>query len=45
MESDALLLTIFWITARSSVRSAGKRGHGFAPWSGRIPHAAEQLGP
>ena len=21
------------------------RGHGFAPWSGRIPHAAEQLGP
>ena len=21
------------------------RGHGFRPWSGRIPHAAEQLGP
>ena len=21
------------------------RGHGFDPWSGRIPHAAEQLGP
>ena len=21
------------------------RGHGFKPWSGRIPHAAEQLGP
>ena len=21
------------------------RGHGFEPWSGRIPHAAEQLGP
>ena len=21
------------------------RGHGFYPWSGRIPHAAEQLGP
>ena len=21
------------------------RGHGFAPWSGKIPHAAEQLGP
>ena len=21
------------------------RGHGFAPWSGRIPHAAEQLSP
>ena len=20
-------------------------GHGFEPWSGRIPHAAEQLGP
>ena len=21
------------------------RGHGFVPWSGKIPHAAEQLGP
>ena len=21
------------------------RGHGFEPWAGRIPHAAEQLGP
>ena len=21
------------------------RGHRFEPWSGRIPHAAEQLGP
>ena len=21
------------------------RGHGFKPWSGRIPHVAEQLGP
>ena len=21
------------------------RGHGFEPWSGEIPHAAEQLGP
>ena len=21
------------------------RGHGFEPWSGRFPHAAEQLGP
>ena len=21
------------------------RGHGFGPWSGKIPHAAEQLGP
>ena len=21
------------------------RGHGFEPWSGNIPHAAEQLGP
>ena len=20
-------------------------GHGFEPWSGKIPHAAEQLGP
>ena len=22
-----------------------RRGHGFEPWSGKIPHAAEQLGP
>ena len=22
-----------------------RRGHGFDPWSGKIPHAAEQLGP
>ena len=21
------------------------KGHGFEPWSGKIPHAAEQLGP
>ena len=21
------------------------RGHGFEPWSGRIPYAAERLGP
>ena len=21
------------------------RGHGFEPWSGKIPHAAEQLSP
>ena len=21
------------------------RGHGFEPWSGKIPHATEQLGP
>ena len=24
---------------------ANARGHGFEPWSGKIPHAAEQLGP
>ena len=24
---------------------ANAGGHGFEPWSGRIPHAAEQLGP
>ena len=31
---------------RSSWESACRcRGHGFEPWSGRIPHAAEQLGP
>ena len=31
---------------RSSWESACQcRGHGFEPWSGKIPHAAEQLGP
>ena len=25
--------------------SANAGDHGFEPWSGRIPHAAEQLGP
>ena len=31
---------------RSGWESACRcRGHGFGPWSGRIPHAAEQLGP
>ena len=31
---------------RSGCESACQcRGHGFEPWSGRIPHAAEQLGP
>ena len=30
---------------RSGWESACHRGHGFEPWSGRIPHAAEQLGP
>ena len=24
---------------------ANAGGHGFEPWSGKIPHAAEQLGP
>ena len=31
---------------RSGWESACRcRGHGFEPWSGKIPHAAEQLGP
>ena len=31
---------------RSGWKSACRcRGHGFEPWSGKIPHAAEQLGP
>ena len=31
---------------RSGWESACKcRGHGFEPWSGKIPHATEQLGP
>ena len=31
---------------RSGLESACQcRGHGFEPWSGKIPHAAEQLGP
>ena len=34
------------ITSRSFPGSARQcRGHGFDPWSGRIPHAAEWLGP
>ena len=31
---------------RSGWESACRcRGHGFGPWSGRVPHAAERLGP
>ena len=31
---------------RSGSESACQgRGHGFEPWSGKIPHAAEQLSP
>ena len=31
---------------RSGLESACQcRGHGFEPWSGKIPHATEQLGP
>ena len=33
----------WWRSGRESACQC--RGHGFEPWSGRIPHAAEQLGP
>ena len=39
-----LLLGLPWW--RSGWESACRcRGHGFEPWSGKIPHATEQLGP
>ena len=39
-----------WVGGRPWWRSGWEsacqcRGHGFEPWSGKIPHAAEQLGP
>ena len=50
-----LILTFYYIKKetdwglpwwRSGWASACQcRGHGFEPWSGKIPHAAEQLGP
>ena len=33
----------WWCSGWESACRCG--GHGFGPWSGRIPHAAEQLGP
>ena len=33
----------WWRSGWESARQC--RGHGFEPWSGKIPHAAEQLGP
>ena len=33
----------WWRSGRESACQC--RGHGFEPWSGKIPHAAEQLGP
>ena len=32
-----------WSSGRESACQC--RGHGFDPWSGKIPHAAEQLSP
>ena len=29
----------------SVVKNLPARGHGLEPWSGKIPHAVEQLGP
>ena len=41
---DWILLGLPWW--RSGWESSCQcRGHGFEPWSGRIPHAAERLGP
>ena len=33
----------WWLSGWES--ACKSRGHGFEPWSGKIPHAAEQLGP
>ena len=33
----------WWHSGRES--ACQYRGHGFEPWSGKIPHAVEQLGP
>ena len=43
----AIITTTFGLPWwRSDWESACQcRGHGFEPWSGKIPHAAEQLGP
>ena len=44
LTSKKCLLGLPWW--RSGGESACQcRGHGFEPWSGKIPHAAEQLGP
>ena len=40
--NDSLRLP-WWRSGWESV--CQRRGHGFEPWSGKIPHAAEQLGP
>ena len=43
LEKNGMLRLPWW---RSGWESACQyRGHGFEPWSGKIPHAAEQLGP
>ena len=34
-----------WGRGRDPRPKGGNRGHGFEPWSGKIPHAVEQLGP
>ena len=39
MKLGASLVAQWWESA------CQRRGHGFEPWSGKIPHAAEQLGP
>ena len=39
----ALLGLPWWHSGWESASQC--RGHGFEPWSGKIPHAAEQLGP
>ena len=37
------LQNVWWCSGGESTCQCG--GHGFDPWSGRIPHAAEQLSP
>ena len=44
LQSRIIALGLPWW--RSGWESACRcRGHGFEPWSGKIPHAADQLGP
>ena len=33
----------WWLSVKES--ACQHRGHGFNPWPGKIPHAAEQLSP
>ena len=42
-KNDAFPGLPWWLSGWESACQC--RGHGFEPWSGKIPHAAERLGP